>query len=391
MKNKNFFFLSGLLICIGSIYGQSAITRTYNSLRPDDKLIKQQVVYKDIGRSGENVFWDFSNQKPANPHYELSYSGREDSITGHEHHTHYSYILKGDSLFCNGYENPTTMFVYQKPELLICYPFPYLRQTKNYFYGSGCYGHTIYYRTLGKSTISSDAFGMMVLPSGDTLSHVTRIHQRKDIVEQMLPNRIDLRADSFSILPDSMDVQFNKCSKKTGIDIYRWYADGYRYPVFETIELASYQDGQICEHANTAFIYTPEEQYYELANDPDNLSKRESIILKQNQESFRKQNETNFSKEELASGGDLSNFYYNLFIADDGNTIHLDYALSAEANISIMLFDLQGRLLEKHCKGLQKAGVYRDEMVSGNAYSGELLLRIEVGSKIYGTKLFNRK
>lgn len=321
MNYRNLLALLGLLLCIGSVHGQSTITKVYNGFRPGDKLIKQQVVYKEMGRSGENVFWDFSSQKPVNSHYELSYSGQEDSITGHEHHTHYRYLLKGDSLFCTGYENPTTLFVYQRPELLLCYPVGYLRQTKDCFYGSGCYSKAVYYRALGTSSIRSDAFGMMVLPSGDTLSQVTRIHQQKLILEQVLPHRIDLLTDSFSLSADSIDLLLDQSNRKTWIDVYRWYADGYRYPVFETIKLTSYQDGQVCERSNTAFVYTPENQYYELVNDPDNLSKRETIALKQAQEAFNRQNETNHSDDKLASRGDTSNFYYNLFVADGSNTI----------------------------------------------------------------------
>lgn len=41
------------------IFPQSQLTSSLNMFRAGDVISKQQVEYKDPGRSGQNVLWDF--------------------------------------------------------------------------------------------------------------------------------------------------------------------------------------------------------------------------------------------------------------------------------------------------------------------------------------------
>ena len=61
-----------LLLCPLVLCGQ--ITLQYNGLRSGDEILKQQVDYKDPGRDGENVIWDFGKLKSINDEYSLVYS-----------------------------------------------------------------------------------------------------------------------------------------------------------------------------------------------------------------------------------------------------------------------------------------------------------------------------
>ncbi|MBF0576275.1 hypothetical protein IR022_09865, partial [Dysgonomonas sp. GY617] len=61
-----------LILCPLFTFGQ--INLQYNGLRSGDEIIKQQVDYKDPGRSGENVIWDFGKLKSVNDEYSLVYS-----------------------------------------------------------------------------------------------------------------------------------------------------------------------------------------------------------------------------------------------------------------------------------------------------------------------------
>ena len=49
-----------LILGIISLYAQHSLQSELNYFRAGDEIIKQQVVYKDPGRTGENVLWDFS-------------------------------------------------------------------------------------------------------------------------------------------------------------------------------------------------------------------------------------------------------------------------------------------------------------------------------------------
>ena len=50
------------------------IVQRYNRPRSGDEIIKQQVEFKDPGREGENVIWDFGKLKSINNRYSLTYS-----------------------------------------------------------------------------------------------------------------------------------------------------------------------------------------------------------------------------------------------------------------------------------------------------------------------------
>lgn len=109
----------------------SQITYKNNCIRSGDEIIKEQVEFKDPGRSGENVIWNFSELKAINSKYKLSFHSpclindsiyimgcdtllKENSdinnlIIGKEHSTMYYYQVKNDTLFCLGHENPITL------------------------------------------------------------------------------------------------------------------------------------------------------------------------------------------------------------------------------------------------------------------------------------------
>ena len=63
----------------GSLGAQHSLQSRYNMFRADDVIIKQQVEYKDPGRSGANVLWDFSRLNVVNDEYELAYSTHNDT------------------------------------------------------------------------------------------------------------------------------------------------------------------------------------------------------------------------------------------------------------------------------------------------------------------------
>ena len=86
-----------------------------NQPRGGDRLIKRMVTTNKPGESGVEQIWDFSELELQDADYELRYTAQgNDTIIGTEHCTMYYYRTSGDSLFCIGYENPTTYIAYQK-------------------------------------------------------------------------------------------------------------------------------------------------------------------------------------------------------------------------------------------------------------------------------------
>ena len=369
---------------------QATLNSSCNLPRPGDHLVKQQVDYKDPGGKGVGVVWDFSDQTPLNDHYELNYRSLDvhsDTLVGTEHRTMYYYHLRGDSLYSLGYENPTTLITYRKPETLLVFPFTYGRTFTDYFEGTGSYCSRLDIHVQGKSQVTADASGMLVLPGGDTLRHVLRVHHRKRMVESMEPFTpgSSLRADTvpFVLDRDSIDWYLANDSSSLQVDTWRWYADGYRYPVFESVEGSVCRQGSESPYFATSFYYPPHEQYYALDDDSDNRERRDGFVAKEYSVSN--------GHGEDGNGKDYSDerISYGISIDAQGE-LKIDYLLNESADVLIGLYDLQGRQLSDVRRQESPAGRYTETLSLVDFPDGEYLLRLVVGGKTYGEKVLKR-
>ena len=143
--------------------------------------------YKNPGKSGKNVFWNFGELNAINKKYNIRYRSQgitADSIVGTEHQTNYYYHFHGDSLLLAGYENQTTVMNFFHPELLLRFPVTYGDSIGSYYYGTGKYCGKFDMRSCGSSKSVADSYGMLILPTGDTFCHVIRVHTLKLISEK---------------------------------------------------------------------------------------------------------------------------------------------------------------------------------------------------------------
>lgn len=370
------------------LLAQPHLQKEYNIFRSEDVLIKQQVKYKHPGRAGADVLWDFSKQESVDKKYTLSYSQSDSLVIGREHRTLYKYLLRNDSLYSLGYENPTTLMTNAKPELLLTFPFTYQKRIESYFYGTGNYCHRLDMVTQGKSVTTADAYGMILLPNGDTLQNVLRVRTVKKLAEKMTPC---LQKDSLYthvVNLDSINYHLNNDSTYMQVETYRWYSEGYRYPIFETIESTLYKRSKPFTHFNTAFFYSPDKHSY-LNDDPKNLAKLEELD-KVDKEKHNKPSGNNGNKNSNSSGNSSSNnetIHYNAYIEHGSNQITLEYNLTTSAEITIALYDMQGRLLASYPKTTHPEGYYKESISLDGFRVDAYLLRIGVNDKIYGEKI----
>lgn len=385
MKIKSLLSFGLLFLAkMSSLTAQDVLNKEYNMFRGEDVITKQQVKYKHPGRAGANVLWDFSKQEAVNEKYELSYEQSEgDSVvTGCEHNTLYHYQLRNDSLYSLGYENPTTLINNQKPELLLTFPFSYQKRIEGYFYGTGNYCFSLDLTSYGKTVTWGDAYGMIILPNGDTLQHVLRVRSLKKIAEKMIPY---VQRDSVIrpvVYIDSIDYHLNNDSVYMQVETYRWYADGYRYPIFETVESITCKNQKPLKHFNTAFFYSPDKHNY-LNNDPKNLARLEEI------EKENKKGKDSSGGNDNSSGNNPNKevINYNVYIEKGSNSISIEYNLNRQADVAISLYDMQGRLLVNYPKTKQPEGFYQEAIALDGFQLGEYLLRIVVNDKVYGEKI----
>jgi len=382
--------LFGLMFLVktSSLSAQNILCKEYNMFRGEDVITKQQVKYKHPGRAGANVLWDFSKQEAINEKYKLSYiqSEADSDVTGCEHNTLYHYLLRNDSLYSLGYENPTTIINNWKPELLMTFPFSYQKRIEGYFYGTGNYCRRLDLTSQGKTVTWGDAYGMIILPNGDTLQHVLRVRSLKKIAEKMVSF---IQKDSI-IKPvvniDSINYHLNNDSVYMQVETYRWYADGYRYPVFETVESITFKNQTPFKHFNTAFFYSPNKHSY-LNDDPDNLAKLDEIE-NENKKSKNSSEGSNSNSSGNNPNKELTN--YNVHIDKESNRISIEYDLTQQADVTISLYDMQGRLLVNYPKTNHPEGFYQEAIALDGFQLGEYLLRIVVNDKVYGEKIVNQ-
>ncbi|MBV4202933.1 T9SS C-terminal target domain-containing protein [Bacteroides salyersiae] len=370
-------FSTVFLFCYIAI-AQPVMDKDRNIMRSGDRIVKQQMEYKSPGRDGERVLWDFSKLKLIDENYELTYSTIKDSlITGKEHRTLYKYLLSGDTLFSVGYANATTQLSYLKPEIQLIFPFGYQQQAKDYFHATGSYCKRLTIVSQGVVELHADAYGTLILPEGDTLNSVLRIHHTKKIIKH-ISNPSSNYQSSINRWPiDSIDYYLATDSSWIQTDTYRWYAEGYRYPVFETVENTIYRSPKPDKHFNTAFLYTPSEQYYKLKNDPENAQKREEKEISEEQDRYRSDYRNDFTDQ-----NDIMTYNINT----NGNELLVEFMLNQSARVGFMLFDTQGRLLTDFPKENLSKGLYHEKILLENSWPQSLVLRITVNEKIYGIK-----
>lgn len=253
MKQKLLFFI---LLCIplSSISAKHNLTTDRNAYRAADRIIKQQVEFKDPGSTGKDLIWDFSMVQPINEEYKLNYfipdSTRMDTLCGMEHRTRYYYVQKRDSLWATGFENSTTMMEYLKPELKMRFPFSYGDTLFSKFDGKGQYSHRLELQVKGYTRVQVDAEGELLLPDYETVKKALRVRTLRYYTET------------------------GKDSLQMTLDSYAWYAEGVRYPVFESIKTnlikkAAKQGEQAQDTTvfTTSFYYSPLKQISEVQTD----------------------------------------------------------------------------------------------------------------------------
>lgn len=175
-NKKRVALLLLLLVSTSLCYSQYTLQKDYIHIRANDTVVKQEVNYKDPGRSGTNVFWNYSNLQPVKFPYCVCYGGNDTVVFVKEHLTEYKYRLNcGDSLMLEGYRNRTTYFNALVPGLEFRYPFHYMDSLESNFYGEGKYSDKLAFISQGREKVKVDAWGTMLLPGNDTLKNVVRM------------------------------------------------------------------------------------------------------------------------------------------------------------------------------------------------------------------------
>jgi hypothetical protein len=368
-----------LLFIFGAVAAQHNLQSSLNIFRTGDIITKQQVEYKDPGRSGKNVLWDFSRLDVVNEEYELAFSSYDGNvITGMEHQTQYHYVLQNDSLLLWGFENPTTFMRSRQPELLLQFPVNYGDTVGSYYYGHGKYGDRLEVDMMGSIETGADAYGMMILPSKDTLKQVLRTHTVKYIVEDMRPisdQYYDKLKSPLMISPDSIEERLSADSVFFVVETFRWYEKGYRYPVFETVRSwEQYKEHENSEFLATAFFYPPQEHYY-LDDDEENRAILDGAASENND----------------AVIDPWEGLTYNIYPNPVKTTpLSVELYLPQAAQIRVQLRNTMGLIALDVDKGSQSTGIYNFQVETSGLPVGNYVLDVRLNEKTVSEIIMKR-
>ena len=376
---KTYFYIMFLLLWSipGMLPAQYILQSDLNLPRAGEEIVKQQVEYKNPGRSGENVLWDFGQLDPVNDEYMLSYSEPElirDSIyilgldtillknlsggsllIGAEHNTMYYYYMDKNRLWVLGHENPTTLLQYTQPLIAGIFPMHYQDSCRYGYQSKGLYSSSIPFTSEGEAQMLADAYGMIILPSGDTLRNVLRTRTVQTI------HQVFQTGDSATV------------GQNSSVETCKWYSKAYRYPIFETVRSVVMIDSTETVNFETAFFFPPQEHYY-LEDDEDNLALLNTV-------------ETDDIDLDTNPWAGLT---YNFYPNPAEINLEIEIYMPKQGQVRMQLTDRLGRPVWGKDYGKWNEGIHLAQVFMSPFVKGEYVLNMWFDEYMVGEKIMKK-
>lgn len=345
------------------------IQMSLNMFRSGDVLVKKQISCKNLVQKGDDVLWDISDADVINKSYKVKYtdvSGHKDRMACTERATMYYYDLHNDTLLIGGFENNSTKIDYGLKEIFLRFPMKYGDFYSGLFHGTGTYCDKLSMRSFGKYTVEADACGTLVLPEGDTLRSVTRIHTERFVYGISYPADSIVAISSRPFGTDSIIRFMEQKPFLLKTDIYRWYAEGYRYPVLEK--------HVTCLHGHEGKPYT--ETFY------IPLSGQEK-----SDDSETRKNAVRSVTDGQTFGGIKENIeYYKVFL-QEASSVRLEYRMAHPAEISYGVFTSDGKSVCQGGHGMMPSGTHCVDIDMSGCRNGVYVVYIDAGGHRYTEKI----
>lgn len=376
-------------ICLAQVRND----RLLHSPSAGDNITKQLVDYTSCEQTGQNLTWDISSIEEVDEAYKTSYFETDSThvgVTALENGSLLRYVQADDTLMLQGFESPTTCVKYDHPEPLLKEPLTFGDTMSGYIHGYGIDSEHIYMRQYGVYRVSVDATGTLLLPSGDTLRHVTRVHSEKLLTENQYP--FIHTEDGLKQYVDSI-VSFNDDSIVSGlthapvlvyIEHNRWYAEGYRYPVYETVRKDVLGDN---EQYVTAFYNPPEDQ--ERLNDLDNEELRKELARMDREQQMNAGTERHNTPSGCCSDDDnwSNSPLFTYCLHESGDHVTIDYCNSSIADITCGIYTSMGIVISEQHEIACEAGGHQVCFDISGQHPNTYMLVIKVNDKTYTEKI----
>lgn len=171
-----------MLLCYPLSLCSQAVTHG-NSLRAYDELTVQELDRADLSAGGYGVVWSLCGIESVNDGYPIRLEpvadAPEGAVSQVELGTRCALQLISDTLYIAGMENRDTRITYDDREACMYYPMHYGDSIEGYFQGHGVYCDELKLHVYGRYKTKADGCGWLVLPDGDTLRNVIRLHTER--------------------------------------------------------------------------------------------------------------------------------------------------------------------------------------------------------------------
>lgn len=332
MKKIVFLILS-FTFCL-NISGQQ-INQSNNRYRGNDVLEKKQVKVQGFDLNSKKGVWSLEEAELSEESYNAEYTTGTDTLMAVERGNRMFYSQDCGAISVIGSENFMELMSYDMPETWIKFPMQVGDSVSGYFNATGSYCDRFFMRRYGTYMTKADALGKLVLPQGDTLRNVIRLHTERYVGTITVPiDTMQYRIPAFTI--DSIVRHLSPDTAKVREDEYRWYAEGYRYPILEA-KTTSY-----CDSMMTAEMYycAPDMQRT-LAYDEENEAIRARLAEEEQARLWGSE-----SAEPANSRGE-GGFWYDLSQDDSNGRVNINYSADHDVSIVALVANSQGYVYKR--------------------------------------------
>lgn len=336
------------LLPIGLQIQAQNITSVQNRIYGGDSLLIQQLDLEDFNLQGVDHTWNLKDVTQYKKKLKSRYIEKKDSIIGIELLNHVVYHQSKEGVSIVSIKDRLVQVDYDEPEMYLKYPMKQGDSIVGQFSGKGFYCEHIPMQRYGTYVTKADSIGKIVLPNGKELYGVMRVHTER-LINQNYGDKLVERTELQE-------------------DVYRWFADGYRYPILKAF--VTTKDKKVIEQY--LFYCDPEEQE-QLASNGENKPIRDAVA--KTGEEISDQKKTRNEDNE---------FKYDISL--NGQEITITYQTSEPAKIIALLANNQGYVYQR----LEKIGESNSGTINISTNTlrrGQYVVYLNVYGKSYSEKI----
>ena len=368
------FLIIAMAVCL-TMSGQQ-INQSNNRYRSYDVLEKKQVTVKDFDLNSNKGVRSLEDAELSEGSYNAEYSTETDTLMAVERGDRTYYSQDRSSVSIIGSENFMERISYDMPETWLRFPMQLGDSVCGYFNGSGPYCERFFMRRFGTYKTKADVAGTLVLPKGDSLRNVIRLHTERYVGTITVPiDTMEKKIPAFTV--DSIISHLAPDTAKVREDIYRWYAEGYRYPILEAKSL-SYCDSLLTEE----MYYCPPEMQRMLAYDEENELVRTRLAEEERARWLATSPDENSNPKSRGKDG----FTYDLSQDDGSGLVTIHYATNHDTQMTALVANGLGyvyRRADQPCA----AGSGQTTIDCSDLRRGQYIIYINVDGERYAEKI----